>query len=296
LHDLVVIGGGFWGQATARMAQENGLDVVLLDNGNRESGSRNAAGLIKLEWYKNPANVVGRMMRQGGWSVTDVAEGFDWLSQRLALKPTGEQFSTWERRTPQFRKGLWLAVDPVEMLTWVAPVECTVLKIEPGTGGMLVVTDHEDYTAKHVVVAAGYWTDTLLELSGLPKVGVKGSRGRAWVGLSATPLEVPLTRLVRPYVSYTLRPWLGGTVRLGDTNEHTLEDRDRSDRDCKALMVEWGVQQQYEPSSGIRPVLDRFLVGTVRDHVIVATGGHRVGLALAPVAAKKAMQLMGVVK
>lgn len=277
-HDVVIVGGGFWGTATAMRLADRGLDVVVIDDGRPDGASRAAAGIVQWAWYRRGTLTAARYPTW--WTGAHLAQGRV-LLERIGIRQTGEYFinaCTPGRRT--FRPDMWLISSPQALLSQVTPVRDTVMRIVPGRR----VTVHgrdRTYSGHWCVVAAGAATDELLVTSGLPPTGVRPLPGRAYLYETPDRLEVPVTYLPAPYRHLTARPF-GELVRVGDTVERTPASRAKWEemvhRTVDVVIPGARLKGYME---GVRPVLDRFVAEQVADGVIVATGGHRVGLGLA---------------
>lgn len=293
VYDLIVIGGGFWGTACAVEAQERGLDTLLLDDDRPMAASRNAAGIVSLGWYRwrmtrDRKDVTGNIFADT-FARSDADYGVRWLLERGLLRQTGEEFFSL-RGNRQFRSDLYLLSSPADLFQLAPRKYLTVLQLVRERGHWLIVTREQTYTARGVVLAAGAFTDELLTASGLEPVGVTGLRGRGLLLRSDRRLDVPYTVQIAPYSHVTLRPWSNGLIRVGDTVEKTpggdarLEPLQR--------VAGWVVPgfRQERMLDGLRPVLPKVLIKPVAPGLVVATGGHRVGLALAPRAAQLALE------
>lgn len=148
-------------------------------------------------------------------------------------------------------------------------------------------------TADVAVVAAGAFTDELLESSGLPPAGIDSVAGRAaLVDTYDHDADITHTIMPRPYKFYMLRPYRG-QHRIGDTVEPELDD----DKFNKLLLNCGKLAGDFEVSDvfyGLRPTADEFVVEQHAGHddLIVAAGGHRIGMVIAPIAAKHTLTLL----
>jgi glycine/D-amino acid oxidase-like deaminating enzyme len=286
--DLVVVGGGFWGAGVALLAGEAGWDVMLLDSGESLGASRSAAGIVCEGWYRQAT--VKKMM-PGDWTREEVTDSIRWL-ERFGLEKTGEVFSSYRRSRPVLRDDCYLLPSPESLLGKVRPTGGRVLSLREAGGVVEVRTAKELLRAGRVVVAAGAFTDTLLKGSNLPVVGVVPLRGRAVVGSSSEGCKVPHTYMSRPYTHWTSRPWPGGGVRVGDTVERGAGGPGRlAELELQAGRMVKGYRRQAV-LEGLRPVCGKMVVGKVSRRVIVAVGGHRVGLGLTGLVARRALSLL----
>lgn len=298
MYDLIVIGGGFWGTMAALQAREAGLDTLLLDDLNPQGASRNAAGIVSLGWYAllgrriDRKDVVANIFGDT-FTRSDVLWGVNFLRERGLLKQTGEEVFTLAGNR-KFREDLWLLSAPQDLFDLTPRTWAKVDKLVKGRDYWAILTENREHLTRRVILAAGAFTDTLLEASNLPAVGVKGLRGR---GLLIDPhkvFDVPHTVQVAPYSHLTLRPWQGGMARVGDTVERTPGGEERL-LPLKALAEQLAPNyQSVKVFDGLRPVMDKAFIQVIKPGLVVVTGGHRVGLALAPSAARKALALLGI--
>lgn len=282
----------------AVLAREAGLDTLLLDDLNPQGASRNAAGIMSLDWYKfqrktriytpTITNLMG-----GLFCHADAAWGVEWFMDHGLAQHTGEHYQN-ANGLPQLRRDCFLLNSPDEVLALGQAERGRAVKlVKGGDYWVVLLTELREVLTRRVIVAAGVFTDALLERSGLQPVGVTALRGRALVYLSNRDFSTPFTYKASVGQQYTFRPWGKGLVRLGDTTERSA--------DSKALdkMRTFAATELYEPQEvkvldGLRPITDKMIVQQIKPGLVIATGGHRVGLALAPAAARKALELLGV--
>lgn len=297
MHDLIVVGGGFWGTMTAYLARAAHRDVLLLDDLNPQGASRNAAGIVSLSWYRwrqtrDKKDIVGNIFADT-FSTADAVQGVNLLRDLGLLKQTGEECFTLAGNR-KFKSDLWLLSSPQALFDQTDRTWAVVQKLVKGKGYWVVLTENRELLARSVVLAAGAFTDALLEASGLKPLGIKGLRGRGLLIRPHKQFDVPHTVQIAPYSHVTLRPWADGMARVGDT----VEQKPGGDEKLEPLKrIAFSLAPAYEQvkvMDGLRPVLPKVFVGEVASGLVVATGGHRVGLALAPAAAKKSLALLGI--
>lgn len=141
-----------------------------------------------------------------------------------------------------------------------------------------------EFRSRWVVLAAGVWCDEVLGASGLPLTGVVASRGAGLLGPGG--VEGVLSRSYRlPGDTRTrvmsMRPW-GSGVRVGDSLPAREEEQ-------LSEMAGW---VEGERVWGLRPRLPSLLVQRWAPGVVVATGGYRNGLAVAPGVALRVAELV----
>lgn len=287
-HDVVVVGAGYWGVAIAYALRAAGADVLLVDADMPQASSRNSAGIFQAWWYK--AETTAKKIPAGwDWAGPSVR----WLQDLDLVRRTGEGFTTYQHRQQRLRDDCWL-VDPEAVLALVKPVKVHVVRLWRDTGGWNVnsiagVRAH----AKQVVVAAGAWTDKLLWRSGLPEVGVQPLRGRAAIFCCRDNSELPITHLAAPFTHYTMRPFKGNKVRIGDTVERKVDGA--LPQTYLDTVERWGFDlgDALRWQDGFRPVTKQYVVDEVAPGLVVATGGHRVGLGLSEPVANRVKGLLG---
>lgn len=287
--DAIVVGGGFWGTALAYRFGELGLASVTLDAGHRQSGSRNAAGIVALDWYLSRASGPLKTMPER-WTRQRLIESIEWL-ERFGLVKTGESFGGTHRPDFRHRKDVWLL--PHGALQDANSERFGVQAIRKFGKEWNV----GPYRARYVAIAAGVWTDQILANSAIPyRSLVKPLRGRALVTRphNAERLPaIPVTYQFRPYVQITARPWDDGLCRIGDTVDRT-NLAETSMGYCHALAYSvLGSNDPVEILDGLRPVSPRgIVVESPVAGIVIATGGHRVGLGIARIVAREAIELL----
>lgn len=254
LTDVAVIGGGFWGTFICARLRACGLSVVCLDAFVEGAASRAAAGLVRESAW--PPRCEWWAPRHTEACRTFFAEG--WVEEFVV--------SSWDP-SPRLKGRVW----------------CGRVELEPAVPTFVEVLP-QGY--RWVVLAAGVWCDEILGASGLPLTGVSSSRGVALVG--AGSVSGVLSRSYRlPGDTRTrvlsMRPW-GSGVRVGDTLPLREEEQ-------LAEMARWC--PAGEQVWGLRPRLPALLVEQWAPGLVVATGGYRNGLAVAPGVALRVAELVG---
>lgn len=259
-----MIGGGYWGSAITRRLLGSGRSVVCVDGRLEGAASRAAAGLVRAgawenvaEWWGEPHRQACREFFRDGWM------------QELVFSDYAPE--------PRVKGQVWCGEFPWEAFV-SGRVEC--LRAESGHWAA------GPWQARQVVLAAGCWCDEILQASGLPLTGVQGRRGTALVGSGC--VEGVLTRTYRlpgdtRTRSLTLRRWGTGS-RVGDT----LPEREAEQQEEMRRFL----GSPGELVWGFRPRLSQPLVELWAPDLVVATGGYRNGLAIAPGVALRAQELL----
>lgn len=287
-HDLIVVGGGYWGSAIAHEAGQRGLDAAVLDDFNPASGSRNASGIIHPKTY---GSKLFRHFMPPDWTKEDLAASFEWLKRHCGAVETVEHFTNWQRQDLGVRPlpvGLYLK-DNDALLGLVEPFNDRVERIERCDGDWIL---NGLYRAPRLVVAAGPGTDAVLALAGAAPLGVTALFGRGLAIRGATPYPSPLVVQTRAYRKFETRPW-HDLIRVGDTAE--VKPDEAKYRDELRAVADWVApgSETVKWFEGYRPVCEQFTVRLVGDGLVAATGGHRMGLGLSGLVANKALGLLG---
>lgn len=278
--DLIVIGGGFWGVACALECSRLGWSVVLLDDADPSSGSRNASSIAHIESYSSP---LFESLWPSYWNRSELKDSFSWLVKNAGAKLTDEPFVNLTRPdlAPRARtRPLYL--DRNEDLTGLFPATpAKVTSIIPCRVGWSVGTEAGAvYEAPRLLVAAGYRTDDVLALAQQAPLGVRPMFGRGLIVKGTSKIPVPSMVMTRPYTKFAVRPWGDtGNLRIGDTAEKKRNDA----RGKELLRLAEDVMLFHEPvgwMTGWRPVLPKFTVEKLGAGLVVATGGHRMAMGL----------------
>jgi glycine/D-amino acid oxidase-like deaminating enzyme len=296
--NLLVVGAGFWGSTAAIIARAHGHAVTVLDDGNPRGASRNAAGMVHPEWYKHASGASYRIPTR--WTPAHISESIGWLETTWGATSRGELFSSYHNPEAwRHKPGLRTLHNPLAILESAEPERARITHVEPAHQGWAAVAeDGRTWEARTLLLATGAWTDAILETSGLPPVGVVPLRGHALIITGDLVSDLPMTRYVAPYRHYTIRPWLKrGQWRAGDTVERTISTERAAAtlgtlRDyCKTMIPE---HQEQDVLDGYRPIRpDHGMdVETIAPGLLVATGGHRIGLGVAAVAAHDVLRRM----
>jgi len=290
IYDLAVVGLGFWGTCVSLEARSRGLEIITFDDGNLFGASRNAAGLIQRSWFKQ--DTIKKMM--GDVTLDEIDYGIDWLMGHSSLIKCGELFSSYQNETKRFREDLY-----------ILPSVDSILKEIPSYGEVKHISHRGNYWsveghfARALVITAGWWSGKLLADNNLPTIVVKPLLGRALIAsLEDYSEKIPNTYLPRPYKHLTVRPYYEN-YRIGDTTENILNLESSAEaaysylESSLRLMTGSSIISIKKRLCGIRPVCDIFTITEIAPRLVVATGGHRVGLALGPAVAIRALKLLG---
>lgn len=289
--ELAIIGGGFFGVAAALEARRLGVDAQVIDSDATTSGSRNAAGILH-EPSKRVRDRIPEAWGAGPW-------GYGWLRAHGLVSKAAEV--NWSYRGARYKSSDVELVSPVQVLNLVLPVRRTISRLIKLDGGwrLAETAGGHEFEARRVIVAAGVWTDELLMRSGLTPIGVGALRGRALIIEMPQPVwpEPVHSWTVRPYTTFTLRPWPQSSRpgahphwRFGDTVEPASGKPFIELSEARKRFLPQAVE--HRTMMGYRPVTPQVVCEEIRPGLIVMTGGHRSGLALAEPAAHRAMELI----
>lgn len=287
IYDLIVVGGGYWGSGIAFEARAKGWNVLLVDSNDPYGASRAASGIADIKAY---GSSIFKKYWPADWSQEDLRESFDWLMKRGGYRQREWFWNQFKGTAP--REGTDCVYIPLvttiteltnrvyDEVGKVFVFNASDLAVDLKLGGM--------FRGRRLVVAAGYLTDGVLNMAGLGALGVGGLYGRGLIG-HGTPTVAPVSVMIRPYCKHTVRAW-GNRWKVGDTAEASIKDGPiQSLRRVATLAIPDFIEEQL--SEGYRPTLDRFTVEKLTPNVVVATGGHRLGLGLTGLVAKKVMEM-----
>ena len=292
MHDVLVIGAGFWGTAIALALRQAGREVLCLDSAEKGAASPVAAGLVRqttlesLE-HKRPAP---------WWSVEHSHACHEFLR-------TGCR-QGWVSRCPERilssfcpqgrpRQDLW-CTDVARLLSRAQPQAGRVVSLVRSPDCWTAHTDEQAVEARQVVVAAGFLSDRLLAASRLSVLGLLPMPGSALLAPTPRPLLEAVTLAFRlPGDSRTRTatalPWGPGQIRAGDT----VEPQEPLQLTRLASLLEsLGAVGPTTRLWGIRPHLPSLQVELIQPDLVVASGGRRNGLATAAGAALRVVQLL----
>jgi len=272
MHDLAVIGAGYWGVAISLMAESRGLSVCLIDSQNRHSGSRNAGGHFSLDWFSGPFKEHMEL------ALAD-AESHGFEIDRSCAKMNSIYDRAKHGKMHFKDKPGWWTFKPGACLSLREPdIVGEVVGISGKNRNAIVCTDEEDVWSSNIVVAAGAWTDHVLTNSGYKGIGVSALRGSAVV-FKGTNRRSTMLHQTTPYRQVSLRNWGEGQIRVGETTEtgtkptsmyvekmlgtisHLLEEGD-SPKQCM---------------TGFRAMRKEPFAGRVSEKIYAASGGGRNG-------------------
>lgn len=294
MYDLIVIGSGYWGTAIQREALSKGLNSIVVTDRQPHMASMNATGIVSLEAYKSKA--ISKLW-SNLFTLADIKESIESLKLEGFLHSEPEFFSSWQNPVAKKRDTVYL-MDDIPYLSSIGP---TILGqaqgIVPSSGEWLVHMGAEILRSKAVAVAAGVWTDELLRRSGIAPIGVESIKGTylqltGWVGA-----EGLWTHMTRPYTAFHLRAWHGKHY-LGATTERT-EANKKAISELHSAFKAFGLSSLNMDRAiecfGLRPYVDSGIVcKEIRPGLVVATGGYKVGIGLAPLIANRTMKMLGI--
>ncbi len=277
------------------MAKELGLEVAVIDDGKKKSGSRNAAGLLSTSWFSGK---FFSKIQPNWWDSKCFDYGVEILTEFAKLRKVGEDVLPFYGENigkKRFNSKVWILDDLIGFLdSYSNKIDGKVVRLEKiPTGWKLLSTGGEIARSKKVLIAAGVWSNQLLEASGICPIVVDPLPGRAVFIRDKKPITRPLRVLRSPYQHITFRPWINGLMRVGDTVEATELSQSKLD-------VLTGESDRMFPFAklekviyGFRPVTPKVYVEKAAEGLVVATGGHRIGFGMSPAVAKRVLALLG---
>lgn len=260
MYDLVIVGAGLAGSMVAKYATDKGYDCVVLDDGNDLAASRASSNLSMFSWIKKLGDV-------GEQGVSNLQK--DWPIQTI-----------------QFNGGKSPALHlPSEDVLWKNVVFAKVSQIHDG---WVKTTEEKSYYGT-VVVAAGVWSQKLLEVEGLQAVaGHTLFFEGQW--------SEPILKLWAPYKHLKIFQYNSDLVLFGDSTA-VLQQNYLEDHKLASLMraKELGLAPPYKLRgvySGLRPVMkDKNVVCERRGEKLwLLTGGGKMGMTMYAATAKQLVE------
>src|ERR1044072_4169908 len=296
MKEVIVIGNGFWGSAIARHLRKAAIDYVVLDNGDLSSGTLNSDAYTCLRWFGS--GTVTKHLPQG-WTKERIESWVNWLIRKKYLEQTGQwvynvRLDTWKRYEDCY---LMRDVSTFSNRTKAHPKNIT--KIEDVGDCCKVYTDTGFIRCHKIVLATGVWTDDILKASGYAPIGVTSLNGSA---LLVEPLQKRISKMVnwngevitinvRPFKNYDLLPNSKNWWYYGATTEKPVSEKAQEEMMRSLELVFGGNVKVKKTLTGRRPM---YVGGVVKvsDNIVVATGGGRIGLALAGPAADDVLSIL----
>lgn len=289
-YDLIIIGGGYWGTGIALEAEKKGWRVIVIDDKDSLSGSRNASAVCDPQAYRS--KIFAKYL-PSSWTPNDLTESFNWLLQHGGYRQKEWFLNSFNGTPPRVGTEAIYLKDNSTLLSLVKPL---IGKVTGGSfeGGQWILNleNSPRVISKWLVVAAGVHTDKVLTSLGLPTIGVSPLFGRGLLvsGNAGEDIPLPISVMIRPYCKHTIRRW-GNYYRVGDTAEKQEGEKAKEALETvgKRVLEDY---RELKLIQGYRPVTDKFLVEKVGPEIVVATGGHRLGLGLTGLVAKKTLEAL----
>lgn len=198
MSELIIVGAGIAGSATARIAKDLGISYTLIDADQNRAASQAALATIRPTWFDNDKR-------------PSIERSWKWYEQWGAAITQEAYVSSWRNPEPKKQKDWWL-LDP--RLCFEAPmVQARVTKIEDTT---VTLETGEILKAEAVLNCVGA-LDSNLQSNFQPLLGATLISDNATVDLP--PLRV---HQIRPFHVLTVGQ-LNGQVRLGSSIGKTVE-------------------------------------------------------------------------
>jgi glycine oxidase len=288
LSSVAVIGSGVIGAMCARFLSDAGLAVTVYDAGvGRAQATWASAGLLVDEEAGQP-EAWHALARRGLELWSELGESFPELEyRRTGMLLLGDQASWAERHGDHTKPADWRGQPAlwVPEANVVRPprVARTLLRNVPRHATRIESLDALLRVHDLTVIAAGAWSQTLLDQVGAP-VEVGPRRGQMMVFDSGE-----LASVLRTDQHQIALPRADGRVAIGATWEDAGFDAN-TDRVALDRLEAWareqvpGLGRREAAWAGLRPWTDRNVptIGWATHRVLVAVGHHRDGLILGP--------------
>ena len=278
--DLLIVGGGYWGVASALAAEKNGLSVYMVDGDDHMNGSKAAGGHFSLKWFK-------------GKFKDGMARAYeDALAMGVLFDTKGAVINTlYDRKKFGNKylkpKGDWWTFTPEQFLSLRLPDKKLLVSKIKKTDTVELQTNCGNIKSRNVLICAGAWTDTLLHMSDLPRVGVSALAGSA-ISFKGENIDKLILHQTTPYRQISIRNWGQGCVRIGETSEHKEHEHQQYlDKMIGTVRHHLGGYRPCELYRGYRAMRKKPFIGKVADNIYVATGGGRNGGVMSFYAARK---------
>jgi len=295
--DLTIVGSGYWGSATANVARSKGISCCIIDDGDKQSGSRNASAVCDPGAYSS--DIFSKYWPQN-LDRSKLGESIDWLKTVGGYEVLEYFWNMYQDRPIRPRSKVIYLPEPETLTDQVNDIR--------RVGRVSNIEEHQNYVetfytnidngeefvvkSKSVLLATGYRTDSVLtEVCRMSPIGVGKLLGRGITCKGKPTTELPVSVMIKPYVKHTVRVWTKGRLKVGDTAEK-VESPNKLKNLRTVMDTVVASPKSVKIQTGYRPVLDRFLVDKVSSRIVVATGGHRLGLGLSKLVADKVLEII----
>lgn len=269
--DVIVVGGGIFGQTIAGLLHRRGQVVRVLDDGRPHSGSWPSACLMKPSWL----TAISTANQDRSYEVLDNLFGVHEL--RFKVGPFKLDTVRW--------------CDPAKIRQGVPVLKAEVKRVA-GFGETAIVDALIDQrfvtlTARKVVVAAGSWTHHLVP--GCPPVEAKVGAACLWDGQHIENNIIDAWAPYRQLVAFNMvgvegrKVWAGDGTAVKPGSWTAVREQEIMARCAKKTGLPLDAEEGFEFRIGRRPYLDkRIMYGRPcyvanHDGIWVATGGAKNG-------------------
>jgi len=257
-YDVIIIGGGLFGQIVRKALEHQGRTVLCIDAKKGNSGSRPAACLMKPSWFSS----MGKDVYEPALTLLDELYGITDI--QFSLQPT-KAVGKVGRATVHW-------INPNRVLS-PSTYHGEVVSILDRT---VTLRDGHTMTADLIVVAAGIWTQKLL-----PQYEQVGQQGIAWL-YKGVHCDEPTIQPWAPYRQLVRFDRYDGTwVSDGTAIKATNWMPKHAQASYKRCTKFAGIcDQKPTPMMGIRPYAKGHkpcLIEEVRPGLWVASGGAKNG-------------------
>lgn len=289
IYDAVIIGAGYWGASICEVLKESGRSVIVVDDEDSKSGTRNASAICDPLAYKS--SVFSRYWPEG-WDKSLLEESLSWLVEKGGVITEEYFWNLYQEREIRLRGKVIYLPHPDTISQLANPrITAHVRDIILGPDRVeLSLLDSRSIVCRSLVIAAGYRSGELAYKLGVD-LGISSLYGRGIIARGEPKQSIPVSVMIKPYTKHTVRTWTRGRYKIGDTAEENPSDK-KLENLRKVGKEVLGNYREESISEGYRPVTSQFLVEKIAPRVIVATGGNRVALGVSKIVADKVLGML----
>lgn len=280
--DLIVIGGGLFGSMIARYFEHKGAEVIVLDSDEKLSASKCSLGVWRDSWVEKI-----KVQSENSLEIWD----------EVGIVPDEVDFFDMDKEEEFKMK--WVDFSKISMRP--VPFKVHSVKNNRVKGYYFEDGDQMELKAKNVVIAAGVYTDFILNNSNYPTIGLDGYWGANFV----VNMNIDVSRISTwaPYKQNVLHKIDDDHFTFSDgvkIKNPTLDDkrikkvspRIKTHLD-EIVMANVDPEKIVQVREGLRPFLPKGLMSFVNKHdknLFSATGGAKNGTVLCGHVAKELYQ------
>lgn len=268
MSNVIVVGAGLFGSITAKVLQNAGHSVILLDSRKKFRGSKPAACLMKPSWmssvnYKEPMSLLDKL-----YGVETLK--FDILG-------------------PVKADCYWVNPRSILLDSDLTKIKEEVIQVGDG----FVITEEKTYTGI-VIVAAGIWSEEILKKSGFASPEIRSLVGSCVLGEGV--VKTPTIKIIGPYKQAVWfsrsdnETWFGDSTSILQKN-YSEEHTDRTAQRALDIAKIYG-----KSVVGYRPYVKGTNDGVcekLADKLYLSTGGAKNGTILS---ASNSLKLLSMIR